>query len=703
MNKEIMSCVKGIEKLKIEEKDLKDLQNSKFIGVYGPNGVGKSSFKNGLMNVKEDINWNCEKIKEKVYIDDLLELNNFGVFDENLVELVKGNVNNLSFLGSEISNLFELLTQREIVLSEEMKKVLELDFFKSDNQEFNIYFKDLQNLKSILKSTKFLNDILNNLTIKSIFNEKDSIIKDRYSRFVKKFNLFGNGLLETSIYLYENTQLHSFNRTTWNSHKNKIAHALDWFVNGKYNDDIHYQLFNFIEKIEKYLKILYIIKNNFGYVDKTKNLDEKIFDELIELDNNYFEFSNEKDSLGLETNEFLEKFRSNSINKNLFFESWEKILKNVNSVTNLANKILNLYDLGYEINLLPNVLDLKKEKKSNLKLIHKRSNKDIEQEDIFKKVSYGEMNIISFCLFIASFIERNKLNEECQLIFDDPISSYDLNKINITISVIEKLINSNQNLDKVFILTHEKYFLKQVKNYFDDECKKFSNINNNESKNCFKCNANKKYFFLEKNNNVHYLKSSKLNDDLKNYIDLSKSNIKRSNWIGKRVIGLVIKKIIEDFENNFDKEKINKNVIKILVKMKVLNDEIKFKKFSKEFKNKKFNINLEKWEEITKDHLYAVRDNFNKEFLDWIDQKNTEIDLQEIGENNYNYKLFKAQIYIRILHKIIHGEDNVLNLDLSRTTEIIDILFSNKEDLIKTLRDCEKIYLEELEETKKDK
>ncbi len=65
--------------------------------------------------------------------------------------------------------------------------------------------------------------------------------------------------------------------------------------------------------------------------------------------------------------------------------------------------------------------------------------------------------------------------------------------------------------------------------------------------------------------------------------------------------------------------------------------------------------------------------------------------------------MFKVQIYIRILYRIIHGEDNVLNLDLSRTTKIIDILFSNKEDLIETLRDCEKIYLEELEETKKDK
>ena len=700
MSKEIMSCVKGIEELKIEEKDLKDLQNSKFIGVYGPNGVGKSSLKNGLMNVKEDINWNCENENKEIFINDSLKLDNFGVFDENLVELVKGNVNNLSFLGSEISNLFELLTQREIVLSEEMKKVLELDFFKSDNQEFNIYFKDLQNLKSILKSTKFLNDILNNLTIKSIFNEKDSIIKDRYSRFVKKFNLFGNGLLETSIYLYENTQLHSFNRTTWNSHKNKIAHALDWFVNGKYDDDIHYQLFNFIGKIEKYLKTLYIIKNNFGYVDKSENLDEKIFDELIELDNNYFEFSNEKDSLGLETNEFLEKFRSNSINKNLFFESWEKILKNVNSVTNLANKILNLYDLGYEINLLPNVLDLEKEKKSNLKLIHKRSNKGIEQEDIFKKVSYGEMNIISFCLFIASFIERNKSNEDCQLIFDDPISSYDLNKINITISVIEKLINSNQNLNKVFILTHEKYFLKQVKNYFDDECKKFSNINNNESNNCFKCNANKKYFFLEKNNNVHYLKNSKLNDDLKNYIDLSKSNIKRSNLIGKRIIGLVIKKIIKSFKNNFSKKEINENVNDFLLKIKALNNKIKFKDLSNELKDKELNINLKKLEEITKNDLYSVRDNFDKEFLDWIDQKNTEIELQEIGENNNDYKLFKAQIYIRILNRMIHGEDNVLNLDLSRKTEIIDILFSNKEDLIKTLLDCQEIYREETKKYK---
>lgn len=678
-NLSLMKCVKGIEELKIKEKDFERIQESKIIGIYGPNGSGKSSFKNGLQNILEEKNWNCNK-DAIGWVKDKIILSRYAVFDENLVELIKGNVHEINFLNNKVTNLFELLTKRQEILGSKFSQILEFDFFKFNNEKIKDYFKKIEELKEILITTQELTYVSFSYNVQRV-----RLIKTNYKEFLNKIQEFGKGFLEIRIYFHKEMGLHSFNGRDWDIHKNIMAKFLDKFVWGEYSEEMHSWFWQYISNMENILSNFYAIKNNFGYVNFEKNLSVSLED-LFNIEIKDFNFSNDVSSFGKSIRDFVDHINSIGDGEFTFKQKWIEILKNVESVTELANQILDLYNLGYKIDLLPTKIESSKSSSSNLKLVHKQSNTIIQQEDIFKRVSYGEMNIISFCLFIASFIKRNDKIKKYQLIFDDPISSYDLNKVNITISIIKKIIIENENIDKVYVLSHEKHFLKEVQRYFGICKERKEEQDKCEKNNCFECNKNKIYFFLD-NSDKHLLSQSDLEDDLSNYVQLLNSKVVRTKLIALRAISQCIKKIIKKMNPGFQNEKINKALKEIMKNISKNTQDCR--KITNQFKKDGLNIDING--EITKDHLYAIRDNFEEDFTKWLENKQQNIKMEDLNIED-NFTIFKSQIYFRILDKIIHGESHLFNVDLSRSSEIVDILFSNKSDLIKTLEKCKKIY-----------
>ena len=97
-------------------------------------------------------------------------------------------------------------------------------------------------------------------------------------------------------------------------------------------------------------------------------------------------------------------------------------------------------------------------------------------------ISVGERNIIGLCYFFASMLQgkddKNAFKDECLIIIDDPVSSYDFeNKIGILSFLKVKLsqfLNGNIN-SKAIILTHDlltffdiEKILEELQNEFND-------------------------------------------------------------------------------------------------------------------------------------------------------------------------------------------------------------------------------------------
>lgn len=73
-------------------------------------------------------------------------------------------------------------------------------------------------------------------------------------------------------------------------------------------------------------------------------------------------------------------------------------------------------------------------------------------------LSRGDKNSLAFAFFLA-FMEKKENKDKTILIFDDPLSSHDENRQNVTASTIRAL---SEDVSQTFILTHKKEFLSSM-------------------------------------------------------------------------------------------------------------------------------------------------------------------------------------------------------------------------------------------------
>jgi len=120
-----------------------------------------------------------------------------------------------------------------------------------------------------------------------------------------------------------------------------------------------------------------------------------------------------------------------------------------------------------------------KDKVNNISRYYLKRPETQDSEPIFKTLSEGEKNFISFLYFYRLCLGTDDLqnngNKKKIIVIDDPVSSLDSQALFIITTLIRELIqrkgNSNgpdkqsflnQNISQVFILTHNFYFYKEV-------------------------------------------------------------------------------------------------------------------------------------------------------------------------------------------------------------------------------------------------
>lgn len=120
-----------------------------------------------------------------------------------------------------------------------------------------------------------------------------------------------------------------------------------------------------------------------------------------------------------------------------------------------------------------------KEKVNNISRYYLRRNNSSSEKSVFKSLSEGEKNFISFLYFyqLCLGVDDIKLNgtKKKIIIIDDPVSSLDSQTLFIVSTLIHQLIKQkgnttrpdrtafkNDGIEQVFIFTHNLYFYKEV-------------------------------------------------------------------------------------------------------------------------------------------------------------------------------------------------------------------------------------------------
>ncbi|TKD65155.1 AAA family ATPase [Flavobacterium sp. ASW18X] len=142
------------------------------------------------------------------------------------------------------------------------------------------------------------------------------------------------------------------------------------------------------------------------------------------------------------------------------------------AVDYINNILKNAGFAGFEI--------AEKDKVNNISRYYlKRPQTQDDSEPIFKTLSEGEKNFISFLYFYRLCLGTDDLqsngNKKKIIVIDDPVSSLDSQALFIITTLIRELIQRkgssnkpdkrsflNQNISQVFILTHNFYFYKEV-------------------------------------------------------------------------------------------------------------------------------------------------------------------------------------------------------------------------------------------------
>ena len=130
---------------------------------------------------------------------------------------------------------------------------------------------------------------------------------------------------------------------------------------------------------------------------------------------------------------------------------------NVTEVVAAINKMLNAFGFsGFELVIDPN--------DNGYYRIVRENNTDATET-----LSEGERNFVAFLYFYhfvkGSFSNRSSVESKIVLI-DDPITSMDSDVMYIISSLVKDMIKDKDNVEQLFVFTHNLYFFKEISPYY---------------------------------------------------------------------------------------------------------------------------------------------------------------------------------------------------------------------------------------------
>lgn len=319
-------------------------------------------------------------------------------------------------LRNQFSQYFDETSKLEVQTIETL-----LTSYKTKTNEF------LENISQI-QSSHNPNNTLSNLYIdlKRLFDDnvqevENKILHSNERKNITSLNTFKEDLSNVISSIIENNNA----LTELDQNKEEVISSIWVYMALECKEEIE----NFELREEKYQR-LNDLADNF-----ISNYDSKLVAARQEIERLRSQTVNTQDAVD----------NINLILKNSGFESFE--IKERDNVNNISQYFL------------------------------KRPNID-SGSPIFKSLSEGEKSFISFLYFFQLCIGTDNLDSNASkkkiIVIDDPVSSLDSQSLFVISSLIHKLILKkssnnklfkNENIEQVFILTHNIYFYKEVSFY----------------------------------------------------------------------------------------------------------------------------------------------------------------------------------------------------------------------------------------------
>lgn len=432
----------------------------------------RESFYEKLVEISEtehsskNINYISEKYK-KYYLEELVKIeNNISVNYFNEILHVEKELNNALeeiIIGSNdvpIASIINELNnsawiQQGINFLDKEKEIQDCPFCQKQTIDKDL----LEQFESYFDTTR---------------EEKIKNLKDLYSSYIKKVSSFDSNLKTlTDLDLVKFDVL-------------KIQNQLTKILN-KNEKEIQAKIDNPNEK--KKLETIELFKNNIEKINENITGHNK---EIDNIEQNQQELTNEiwkyishqvKDKINsfkISDNNSTEKLKQLKAEidtfKNLKIESKDKIKEWQSQTINTQKAVDNINDLLLKNNFTGFKIEKKESENNIIKYFVLREGEN-SNNHVFKTLSEGEKNFIAFLYFYQMCLGTNDTQNSTKkkiIVIDDPVSSMGSQNLFFISTLIRGLIVNNkkgggsandfknQNIEQVFLLTHNSYFYKEI-------------------------------------------------------------------------------------------------------------------------------------------------------------------------------------------------------------------------------------------------
>lgn len=461
---------KGIE---LEETNLKNELTDEYEKLIKLTNEEINNKIEGLKNkIPENIDYNLDKIVEYKKLD--LNIN------KNLI---------IDILNKEIKILDKEVEKEILKFCEFIKSGIKwykegLESLENTNNECPFCHQNLDNNK-----TKELIDNYKTL----IYNEESKNLENQIKNLLEKLDIGKiNNIINDNI-ITSNKMLDNNLKIEINIGQNisiMINELINLLNNKLENPNIIIKLENidnlinilnvYANSVEEKNKLIEIHNNNIK--EKFKNLENK--SNIEKLINIYSKLLGNKDNYIKKLDEIINnkklkedteiKLKEMDNKYNLLFKKnkgdmryYEKLAQiEINKYSDKINELLRFFYADFIIKSNFEILKDARSKKSigeiKAQYTIERNNNKIDINLINYSLSESEKNLLGLCFFLAQLPEND---EKGIIIFDDPVTSFDMGRAGKTTEYIHDI----KNFYKVIILTHSKDFATKL--FYDLEGK----------------------------------------------------------------------------------------------------------------------------------------------------------------------------------------------------------------------------------------
>lgn len=490
---------KVFKQLNIDDTLWNDIKkdDNKVLIVYGSNGRGKSTIKDLFQKENLEKKFGCESENQSNTLYNVFGNNKFLVFDEKFVDQF------VYFNNSLQQNSMKIIMKTDYINELYNEKAHANDIVNMILDTTNKYLSLIESFNSILNiksntgtittakkrfATTFIEG---NLPYK--YDDLFEISDDNHRKWwyegllIYKDNKLDscpwcktnidsvNGDLKEQIDSVDNTK--RIDAKLFSDKVEKVSNLSTIMNNTLVNEEVKNIISQLIseinvsvdqnveEKILADIESLYSLLTNDNEIFDEIKAKVKILDNILEMQdidliNNiaklkFFSITEEISELSNNLDYFI-KYNKDIING--IKDSNKKLYEIIKSDEIDINNIIKSLGLKYYIEIETDPIVSSGINENEKYMYLKSLNGNDVSQNIGSVLSFGEKSTLSFAIFIEQI--RNSTDENTIIIFDDPISSYDIFRRYTSLGIIQTI--TALQYKKIVILTHESNFLTSI-------------------------------------------------------------------------------------------------------------------------------------------------------------------------------------------------------------------------------------------------